>query len=110
MRDDYREALQVLADVFLEQNQPRKALALLEALEALDPGHPPVLRALSYAYLVNDRPDGALKTTDALLSLDAPMPENAPLLLIRSRALWALGRTEEATEILGRYLDMASPR
>lgn len=104
-REEQTEALQVLADVYLDQGQPDRAAILLEALTVLEPGKIEVLRVLSYAWLLAGRHENALATIDALLQQDAAMPDNAPALLIRSKALWALGRVTEAQESLQRYLN-----
>lgn len=103
-RDEYTDALQVLADVYLQQGQAQKAVILLEALARLAPTHAGVLRILSHACLCAERHEEALTAVDALLRLESPGPELAPAVLIRAQALWALGRMSEAQESLRRYL------
>jgi type III secretion protein Y len=105
-RDENKEVLQVLADVYLEQGQTDKAVVLLEGLHVLEPHDTQVIKALSYAYLRIGRYDDTLDMVDAFLRLGAPMPENAPILLIRGKALWALGRPTEARDSLKRYLEL----
>lgn len=107
--EEQTEALQVLADVYLDQGQATRAAILLEALTVLNPDHAAAWRALSYALLLAGHHEDALAATDALLRLDAVMPENAPALLIRSKALWALGQTAAAQDSLQRYLELGSP-
>jgi tetratricopeptide (TPR) repeat protein len=101
------QVLQMLADVYLEQGQTDKALTLLEALAVLAPQEPGVFRALGYACLRDGRYAAALAATDALLRLDPAMPANAPVLLIRARALWALGRGGEAQDCWRRYRELS---
>lgn len=101
--EDHRDVLRVLADVYLVQGQVGKAVLLLEALHVLEPDHEQVAKALSYAYMRAGRPEDALALMDALLDSGLPWPENAPLLLIQSKALWALGRCREAADRLDRY-------
>lgn len=107
-RTEQTEALQVLADIYLDQGQSERAVILLNALALLEPAKVSIFRALSYALLLTGCHEDALAATDTLLRLDAKMPENAPALLIRSKALWALGRLTEAQESLQRYLELGS--
>ena len=44
------------ASYYLEYLQPRKSIAILEALRRLDEKNPDVYRMLSYAYLQVDQP------------------------------------------------------
>ena len=108
-RTEQTEALQILADIYLDQGQTERAVTLLNALTVLDPGKESIFRALSYAFLLAGRYEEALSTTDVLLRLEATMPDNAPVLLIRGKALWALGRVAEAQDNLQRYLELGSP-
>lgn len=108
-RNEQTEALQVLADVYLDQGLAERAAVLLEALTVLEPDNEQVFKALGYAQLQAGRYEDALATVDALLRLGVAMPDNAPVLLIRSKALWAVGRVAEAQESLQRYLELGSP-
>lgn len=108
-REEHTEALHVLADVYLDQGHADRAAVLLEALTVLEPNNAATFRALSYAWLLAGRYKDALAATDALLRLEATMPDNIPALLIRSKALWALGQTAEAQQSLQRYLELATP-
>ncbi len=109
-RTEQTEALQVLADIYLDQGQTERAVTLLNALTLLDPGSTGILRALSYAFLLAGRYEDALTTTDTLLQRETTMLDNAPTRLIRGKALWALGRTAEAQENFQRYLEPGSAR
>ena len=108
-RNEQTEALQVLADVYLDQGLADRAAVLLEALTVLEPDNLQTFKALGYAQLEAGDYEAALAAVDALLRLGAPMPENAPALLLRSKALWAMGRVAEAQENLQRYLELESP-
>ena len=104
---EQKEALQVLADVYLlNATQCAKAVILLEALHSLDQRDAGVAKALSYAYLLCGRPEDALKMSDVFLRLAGSSPDSNPILLIRSKALWALGRTEEARTTMNRYIEL----
>ena len=100
------QALRVLADVYLEQERPGEALILLRALARLAPTDPGVWRALGYACLRAGEAEAALTAVDALLRLEAPGEDNAPILLLRAQALRALGRAVEAQDSLNRYLQL----
>ena len=104
--DEHKEVLQVLADVYLNQNQAQKALVVLQALDTLSPQNPDVLKALSCAYLAVEQYESALETVDAFLRLGGLTAEATPILLVRSKALWGLGRAAEARESLKRYLEL----
>jgi len=101
-----RDAMLLLADVYLEQAQGDKARVLLDGLAVLWPGDADVLRALAYACLRCGRADEALAAADAFVQLGPITPANAPILLIRSRALWGLERLDEAHAGLRRYFDL----
>lgn len=105
-RREHKEALQVLADVFLDQRQIHKAVILLEALDLLDPHDIEIMKALSYAYLLAGRHEDVLNTVDAFLSLDDTLQDNAPILLIRAKAAEALGRSAEARDNLNQYMEL----
>lgn len=100
MRTEHKDILSVLGYFFLEHGQADKALVLLEALGALFPEDPGIAKALSYAYLQAGRYRDAL---------DAAGPATAEqdsvfIHLLRGKALWGLGRVDEARACLARYL------
>ena len=106
LSEDQKEALLVLADVYRDQAQGSKAIVLLEALHSLDRHDPDVAKALSYAYLLAGRPEDALEMSDLFLRLVGSSPDSNPIMLIRSKALWALGRAEEARMTMLRYIEL----
>jgi len=96
-------ALRVLADVYVGQGRSKKAVRLLEAVQTLSPGDTEVIKAMSYACLVAGEYERAVETAEAFLDLDTTANGGGPILLIHSRALWALGRHQEAEESLRGY-------
>ena len=104
---DHIAALQVLADVYVGQGRATQAVTLLEAGHALAPQEATVIKALSYACLVAGDYERALVAVEAFLELDDAADGNAPILLIRSRALWALGREAAAVESLREYRQLS---
>jgi predicted Zn-dependent protease len=102
------EAIQVLADVYLQQDQADKAALLLAALCELDPAQAHLLKALAYAQLEARQFEQALQTVDDFLRLGALSEADRPVLLLRSKALWELGRAGEARAGLQRYLQLVN--
>ena len=101
-----RDAMLLLADVYLEQGQHDKARVLLDGLAVLWPADAGVLKALAFACLQGSHFDEALAAADGYLRLGSLNPLTAPILLIRGRALWGLGRVDEARAGLQRYFDL----
>jgi hypothetical protein len=119
---EQRDALRVLADVYLREDLAERAVVILEALRDDLAGVRPVgtdgadqsgagqqatraqvLIALAYAYLSADRFDAALATADAYLALHPAPGDAAGAWLLRSRAAWGLGSSDEAMHGLQRY-------
>ena len=55
------------ASYYLEYLQPKKSIALLEALRRIDKKNPDVYRMLSYAYLQVDQPEDSITAADNFL-------------------------------------------
>ncbi len=108
MRQEHKDALLVLADVYLNQGKADRTVVLLEALNEVWPRDPEIIKALSFGYLMGGRPGDALKAVDAYLRCGALTPRNVAILLIRSKALWALGRSSEARESIARYMELSA--
>ena len=86
-----------------------QAITLLELLRALQPNNQQALRMLVYAYLLSARHQQVLETATILEQLDQNNHEQlAYLSLLRSRALWGLGKTEEAKDEFQKYIRLAS--
>ncbi len=103
LSDDQIAALLVLADVYVGQGRADDARTLLEGVLVLDPENLDVMKGLSYACLVAGDHERALGVVEGFLARRRPRPTEAPVLLIQSRALWELGRHNEAHESLRRY-------
>lgn len=100
MRDRQHELLLLLASLFLQNEKPEQAVVLLEALQVLAPGDPEVARQLAFAYLHTQQFAQSLAAADRYLAGRNTEADSGPLMLIRSRALWGLGRADEARSVL----------
>src|SRR5262245_30444794 len=85
------EFLSLLGYLYLCHGQAAQAVAALEAVRVYRRNDSQVVRSLAYAYLSMER------FTDCLNCIDSStVASDHRLQLIRSRALWGLGRHDEA--------------
>ncbi len=99
------KVLHVLASVLAQQNRESQAVALLECVLGADPENSSVHRALGGLYLELERFGEALEMADAALAAGPEKRVREGLLLVRCHALWGLGRTEEAEEVMQLYIN-----
>jgi len=100
MRDQQQELLLLLASLFLQNEKAEQAVVLLEALQVLSPADPEVPRQLALAYLLARQFSQSLAAADRFLAAQTDKSDTRSMALIRSRALWALGRADEARSAL----------
>ena len=100
---DQRDALSVLARLFLTHGFPERAVRLYGALNVLDPQDPQHLRGLSLALARADRLDESLATLDRL-ALGGHMDEGFHVL--RADVLARLDRHEESATAMRAYLTL----
>lgn len=112
------EALLMLAHLYLCHHKEEKAILLFEALREVRPNDPEVLRPLCRSLLLAGRYAEALSVSDEMreYSLDAALQKEEtedPLFSernvicearLRAEALWGLGYTEEARQLLEKLL------
>ncbi len=98
---DARELLSLLAYVYLENNRPEKSAVLLNALRTLDLADNRQLATLALAQLRAGKSEAALATLD-LLAMQGGI--DASFHLIRSQALLALERRDEAAAAMRAYV------
>ncbi|PTY00803.1 hypothetical protein DB346_14430 [Verrucomicrobia bacterium LW23] len=116
MRESQKEYLLILAHLFLEHEHFEKARILLVALRELFPADPGVARALSYCYYRLGFYEEALGEAEASLEMDMPDDSARSMAVanishfLRGKALWALGREEEAQDALSLYFSRQQPR
>lgn len=75
------------AAYYLEYLQPKKSIALLEALRRLDPKNPDVYRMLSYAYLQVNRPEDSIRAADTFVKYVKAGTDVRAIKWIKGRAL-----------------------
>lgn len=100
------KVLHLLASVMSGQGRDEKAAVLLECVKQNDPNYNEAPRALSGVYLRLERYEEAIKMADDALS-DAELDQQfrVALLFIRSHALWALGRSDDARAAMNDYIE-----
>lgn len=98
---DARELLSLLAYVYLENNRPEKSAVLLNALRTLGLADNRQLATLALAQLRAGKSEAALATLDLLVMQGGV---DASFHLIRSQALLALERRDEAAAAMRAYV------
>jgi tetratricopeptide (TPR) repeat protein len=97
-----RDFLGLLGFVFLEHGQAEKAVAVFEALSALAPDDAAASQRLGFAYLLGRRHAEALRHAEAHLDRFPTDPDLDAVRRLRGRALWHLGRPNEARRAAAR--------
>ena len=98
------QVLQVLANLLSAQRRDEDAASLLEYAHAREPENAEVTLALASVYLILARHDDALACADRYLARFKGQPPKVEALLVRSRALWGIGRRDEAQATMDDYL------
>jgi Flp pilus assembly protein TadD len=106
---DQREFLGVLGHFYLQHGQVEKALTLLRASVVLAPDDQGLLKMLSWAYLRAGDAGRALDTAGRYGAAGGDQGEGSPIQLIRARALWQLGRHDEARHLFERFIAARRP-
>ena len=75
------------ASYYLEYLQPEKTIALLNAVQAVDPENPDIYRMLSYACLQAGRPEESIHAADNFLKYAQPGSDVRAIKWIKGRAL-----------------------
>ena len=108
MEPDEQDTLLVLAFLYLACGEDRRAVVLLALVERFAPTNPSVLRALSHAYTEVGHSDRALELLDRLEKA-GNRDDRQGILLIRSRALMQLGRTDDARQCFQEFIASRGP-
>ena len=92
---DRRELLLALGWLYLRCGHHRRGLILILLAANAAPEDQAVQRMLAWAFIVNGSGREALAAVERLEAAD-PDADQPPLRLLRSRALWLMGRHQEA--------------
>lgn len=105
-----KEALTLLAYLYLEYFKYDKAVTLLKALHILYPEDIDIMRSLAYAYLKNKDFQSCLKFSEACLKNETSEKSKIAANIIKSKALWGLGKEEAARYTILQALSKTSPK
>ena len=97
MNATVHDYLSLLGYLLLRHGKTSRAISILEALLALQPGNLWARRTLAYAFLEDGRHEQCLQELDLVAASGTTEASDQ---LLRSRALWALNRQQEAREII----------
>lgn len=103
MSDEAQSFMILLAYVFLQNARPDRAAVLLAALDRLVPGQGKVLCGLALAQVRSGKAQRALDTLDRLAMAGGV---DSAFHLLRSQALSALDRREEAAAAMRAYVQL----
>ena len=95
------DLLKAMGELYCRSGQPKRGLVMLLIAVHLSPTDPVLLRNLAIAFTDSGQPDRALNALDQLQDAEGQSPS---LLLLRSRALWAAARKDDARECFKTYL------
>ena len=98
MEERERDFLATIAYVYLRHGDAENAAAVLEAVSEARPHDQDIARMLAYAYLQLRQFRNCLELTDFLLGGNG-VNESTLVWLLRSRALYGMGRRQEAMEL-----------
>ncbi len=101
------ELMEVFGYTLIRNGKWKKAGVLIRTMVMLWPDYGPAHRMLSYVYLHSGEPAKALAEAVILQDL---IPGDPAGFLLKSRALWALGRTEDAASMFSRYMEALDER
>lgn len=102
LTDSALQFLHSLGFIYGAYGQTKRALALQLIAVRIAPENTALLRTLAYTFLR----DGAADRTMAVLDRLRSLGDNDPaLLLLESRALWALGRHAEGRRVFEEFLE-----
>ena len=105
LRRDVRDALAVYGHILLSARQTEKAHAVFKGMRVLFPDDLQVAKSLAVTSLASGDAEGALALADEVRA-KAGAEDMAALDAVRGKALFALGRVEEARNALTRSLTL----
>jgi type III secretion protein Y len=106
VKTEIAQLLHLLGHGYGGHGQTKRAIVLLILATWLAPDDPGVLRSLAYTFLLDGAPEKALSVIEKLIEIEGD--EHPALSLLRSRALKAAGREDEAEEAFSQYIEQRS--
>lgn len=96
--------LQILANILASQNREAKAAGLLEYVLDREPDNHDVIRALCGVYLMLERYEDTLAMAKRYESVRPNNDHRGTVMMVKGQALWELGHTAEAKQIVDQFL------
>lgn len=109
MPEEEKEFMLILAHLFLTYGKFEKAKPILESLNKMFPKDYHVIRTIAFLKLQAGAFEDALKEAERAMHPTMSKEERSFSLLIKSKALWRLGRTHEAKQAIEQYLLSKKP-
>ena len=103
MKTEIAQLLHILGHGYGGHGQTKRAIVLLILATWLVPEDARVLRTLAYTFLLDGEPEKALSVIDKLTAIEGD--DHPALSLLRSRALKAAGRDDEAEAAFSQYIE-----
>jgi tetratricopeptide (TPR) repeat protein len=100
----FKDFWTVLGFTYLQHKKFQKAQVVFELLEHFFGNDPLILKSLSYVYLKLKDYNKALFYADKYLESCPNEKEKKTAFLLKSQALWHLGKREEAKEFMLKFL------
>lgn len=104
MPEEEKEFMLILAHLFLSYGKFNKAKPILTSLNKMFPKDYHVIRSIAYLNLEAGNLEEALQNAEHAMHPTMSPKERSFSLLIKSKALWRLGRTHEAKQAIQQYL------
>lgn len=100
---DEVQLLHSLGYMYGEFGHTQRAIVLLLLASQLDPQNTRILRTLANVYLRDKAADNAMGIIEQLEKIEGDSPT---LVLLKSKALWLRGETEQARHIFRDFIDL----
>ena len=98
------QILQILGSLLTEQHREEQALLVLEAALEMEPGNADVRKAIAAVQILLRKNEEALTNAETAIKQVSSPDDAAALQLVRSRALWGLGRKDAARAAMAEFL------
>ena len=104
MNESEKEHLLVLVYLYFRYQKFAKALVLLKVLLKFFPSDSHITCSLSFAYYSLNDAENALAYAEKATQIALKTRQRATALLLKAKALWALGETIKARQAISSYI------